>query len=192
MPRCSPVVDAAVRSRFRLPVSICARAAGAPPLRVITCTTPPIASEPYTALWGPRTTSMRSTSSSGTCDRSMPPPNALARTPSIMTRVKSDSPPRVNSDVTVPGPPFCWTVMPGTDRNAVESMNCCFASISMPSITVTLSGVRDRGWSTCDADTTSVSFSALRRSVMSSWTGVVPIATDWASLTRPGPVTTTV
>ena len=38
--------------------------------------------------------------------------------PSTITSVKSDSPPRVKSDVTVPGPPFCCSVRPGTDRSA--------------------------------------------------------------------------
>ena len=65
--------------------------------------------------------------------------------PSTSTSVKSDSPPRVKSDVTVPGPPFCCSVRPGTDRSADASVNCCFASISRPGITVTLSGVRDSG-----------------------------------------------
>jgi hypothetical protein len=67
----------------------------------------------------------------------------LARTPSIKTSVKSDSPPRVNSEVTVPGPPFLWTVSPGTDSKGEPSMNCWRASMSLPAITVTLSGVRD-------------------------------------------------
>ena len=97
----------------RLPVSMCAWADGDPPLRVMTLITPAMASDPYSALCGPRTTSIRSTSCSGTCDKSRPPPKALARMPSIITSVKSDSPPRVKSDVTVPGPPFCCSGQAG-------------------------------------------------------------------------------
>ena len=43
------------------------------------------------------------------------------------------------------GPPFCCSVRPGTERSADDSVNCCFASISRPGITVTLSGMRDSG-----------------------------------------------
>ena len=89
---------------------------GRPPRRVMICTTPPIASEPYNALCGPRTTSIRSTSPSGTWERSRPPPNALARMPSTRTSVKSDSPPRGKTEVSVPGPPFRATANPGTER----------------------------------------------------------------------------
>ena len=65
--------------------------------------------------------------------------------PSTSTSVKSDSPPRVKSDVTVPGPPFCCSVRPGTERSAAAERELLLRLDLAPGITVTLSGVRDSG-----------------------------------------------
>ena len=75
----------------------------------------------------------------------MPPPNALARTPSISTSVKSDSPPRVKSDVTEPGPAVPLDRQSGHRLERRPSVNCWRAAMSRRLITVTLSGMRDSG-----------------------------------------------
>ena len=158
---------------------------GGPPALVMICTTPATASPPWRALWGPRTTSMRSTSASGTCDRSRPPPRLLARTPSTSTRVKSDSPPRRKSEVWAPGPPVCCTVSPGTERSTWLRPNCWRASRSACPMTVTLSARPDSGWPVWLAVTTTRSSMA----VSDSWrtTGVrVLLATVTGTPARPG------
>ena len=76
-----------------------------------------MASDPYNALCGPRTTSTRPTPSVETSPKSKYPPPRLTFTPSIRIRLWSDSPPRVKSDVTPPRLPLWTRVKPGTSRN---------------------------------------------------------------------------
>jgi hypothetical protein len=75
---------------------------GAPPRRVMTRTTEPIAFEPNSALCGPRTNSIRSTFSVVRCPKSYSPPNAFTGTSTTKTRVKLDTPPRGNTPVSAP------------------------------------------------------------------------------------------
>jgi hypothetical protein len=65
--------------------------------------------------------------------------------PSTSTSVKSESPPRGKSDVSVPGPPVRATVKPGTVPSAPASVVTWRASSSRPEMTVTLSAVRESG-----------------------------------------------
>ena len=76
--------------------------------------------------------------------------------------MKSDSPPRVNSDVWLPRPPLAVTPRPGTVyRSASATVSNCLAAMSFPVTTVTLSVTRDRGSSRPDAVTTTDSPTAL-------------------------------
>ena len=76
MPLTSPDVAAATRVVSKLPASTTADAVGAPPRRVTMRMTEPMAFEPYSALCGPRTISIRSTFTAGRCAKSKPPPKS--------------------------------------------------------------------------------------------------------------------
>src|SRR5207302_1332268 len=78
------------------------------PRRVKICTTPVTASEPYSTLAGPRSTSMRSTLSVVRCAKSKAPPGSFTGTPSTSTFTYLLWPPRRNSEVTPPKEPV-WT-----------------------------------------------------------------------------------
>ena len=84
----------------------------------------------------------------------------------------------------MPGPPLCTTVTPGTRRRALPSVTIWRASSSAPSSTVTLSGVRDSGWSTCAADTTIVSSTA--RTCSTRVIGSARSVTRCGAAARPG------
>src|SRR5215203_319365 len=115
---------------------------GDPPRRVITRTTAPIALEPKRALWGPRTISIRSTL-------------LVERWP------KSKSPPNGNTPVTAPVPPVAVTVSPGTLRSASAIEWICLTWSSAFEMIVVVDDAWDRGISTCAAETTTDSDTAL-------------------------------
>ncbi len=183
--RAPPALTVAAPLRAaRPPASAKAVPTTGPPRAVTIWMTPPIASEPYSALCGPRTTSTRAASATGTCERSRPPPKALARTPSTSTRVKSDSPPRGKTEVTVPGPPLRATAKPGTRRSASPSVSVCRASRSSRVSTLTLEPASESGVSTCDAVTVSTSLTARTASVSSR--SVRPVSTREGVASIPG------
>ena len=132
----------------------------------MTRTTEPIALDPNSALCGPRTISIRSTFSVVRCAKSYSPPNAFTGTSSTKTSVKLDSPPRGNTPVTAPWPPVAATVRPGTVRSASASEWTCRAWRSAAVITVTVDEACESGISTCAAETTTDSVSALSASVI--------------------------
>lgn len=78
--------------------------------------TPVTALEPYRALWGPRVTSTRSIPSAGRDAMSIPPPKSFIATPSTITALYLDSPPRMNTPVTPPRRPLWLTSTPGMPR----------------------------------------------------------------------------
>ncbi len=149
-----PDVLATARDDRSLPASSSPSPPGRPPLFVITCTTPPMASAPYSALCGPGTNSMRSMLPTSISARSTPPPNAFMRTPSTSTSVKSDSPPRGNIDVSAPRPPLRFTVSPGTVRSASPKLSTWRSRSCADVITVTLPITFSSGVSICAAETT--------------------------------------
>ena len=78
-----------------------------PASRVNICITPPSALLPYKLETFPRTTSMRSTLTSGMCSKAAELKfKLLIETPSTRTRVWRDSAPLINALDTVPTPPF--------------------------------------------------------------------------------------
>ena len=117
--------------------------AGPAPRLVNICTTPLIASAPYSALAGPYNISIRSTLSSERFSKNWIPPTALMGVPSINTLVYRLSPPRRNSDVTPPYDPLCTTAAPGASRSASATVTTPRARSSSPLRTVT-------GWLTED------------------------------------------
>jgi hypothetical protein len=90
----------------------------------MTLTTPPIASDPYSALCGPFSTSMRSIALGANIAKSKSPLAAvgsLMRMPSIITRVWPVLAPRSRIFVVEPGPPDSVMSSPGTVRKASTS-----------------------------------------------------------------------
>src|SRR5512133_689631 len=80
------LAPASQRNDPYVPPSAAALAPGGPrPSRVTTCTTPAIASEPYSTLPGPRTISIRSTLSVVRLAKLYAPPGWFTGTPSTST-----------------------------------------------------------------------------------------------------------
>ena len=96
--------------------------------------TPPMASEPYSALCGPRSTSTRSIvpgAISAKLKSPAAPLGSLTRMPSISTSVWPVLAPRSITPVVPAGPPACVTVSPGTERSAsVREAGLLVASVS--------------------------------------------------------------
>jgi len=100
--------------------------------------TPPTACEPYNVPPPPRKISMRSTFSVVSVLKSKAPSvTLLTSTPSISTRVWSDSAPRMKTDVVVPREPFCTTSRLGTLRSASATVSACCCRMSSCVMTVT-------------------------------------------------------
>ncbi|VVT12694.1 hypothetical protein SPHINGO391_430058 [Sphingomonas aurantiaca] len=115
----------------------CSPSAGA---AVMMLTTPPIAWLPQGTELGPRSTSIRSTELASRLPKSKPPPveaGSLTRTPSITTKVWSDSAPRIRTPVSAPSVPLRVTVTPGVVASRSDTTTVCRRSISARSITVT-------------------------------------------------------
>src|SRR5207245_4551299 len=101
------------------PRTLAAARAVPTPRRVTICTTPVTASEPYSTLAGPRSTSMRSTLSVVRCAKSKAPPGSFTGTPSTSTFTYLLWPPRRNSDVRPPKEPV-WTTAAAHVAQRVE------------------------------------------------------------------------
>ncbi len=125
----------------------------------MTLTTPASASLPHSALWGPRTTSMRSTSQvvrSWKANSSLPA-GSLASMPSMSTSTWLASAPRTRTWVWEPMPPARLTVRPGMSCSRSTAKTDCLASICSRSMTDTELPAATSGTGTRDAVTTSVS-----------------------------------
>ncbi|MNT44744.1 hypothetical protein D3C72_1812850 [compost metagenome] len=101
------------------------------------CTTPPIASQPYSADTLPRTTSMWSIWSGRILASCAVPLLADdTRTPSIRISVWSEFAPRMNRLVLVPMPPLAENSTPAWLRSSVRrsgacelTMSCCVTTV---------------------------------------------------------------
>lgn len=95
-------------------------------------TTPPIASEPYTAERGPRTYSIRCTREIGNWLRSDDPvtPAWLRRIPSTRIRTWLELVPRIKREESCPIPPLCAVSTPGRRRITSSTEVDCQRSIS--------------------------------------------------------------
>ena len=108
--------------------------------------TPASASEPYSVERGPLTISMRSIMSGARfCSAAPPAVAGLTRTPSISTSVWFDSPPRMNADVSWPGPPLRPMSMPAWKRSSSAMSPACAARICVRSMTMVAAPIRDCG-----------------------------------------------
>ena len=106
--------------------------------------------------------------------------------------MKSDSPPRVKSEVKLLKPPLCATARPGTKRSASPTARIWRESISVPDTTVTVEAASERGRSVWAPETTSDSVTAPIRSRSGTSTGVAPVtSTRAASATNPSSTTRT-
>ena len=101
--------------------------------------TPPIASEPYSPLCGPRKTSIRAMSPVNSWPKSNDSLGLLGSDtsmPSIRTLTSLELVPRMKTDVWPPGPPVWTTFRPGTAANASGTVRCCWLAMSAPVMTV--------------------------------------------------------
>ena len=103
--------------------------------------TPPTASAPHRAEYGPLAISIRFRPAVLNRLQSKPPKNGeLRRTPSSITRVWLELVPRVKTEVSLLSSPEPITVTPGTRRNIAATDPDCASSISSRDTTVTAVG----------------------------------------------------
>ncbi len=98
-----------------------------------------MALDPYSALCGPRTTSIRSKRPTGSVLTSYAPSIAglFTGNPSIITSVWLASPPRILMFSKFPGLPFRWTSTPGSPWRASPTSTAPSSSISSRVTTLT-------------------------------------------------------
>ncbi len=127
------------------------------PFRVMTLITPPMESDPYSVLCGPRRTSILSTFAAERCAKLNTRPaedGSFTSTPSTRTSVCSLFVPRRKTLERDPGPPLRTASRPTTSRRASKTVRYCFCSISFRVITVIDDAAASAASSILDAVTT--------------------------------------
>src|SRR5690606_11168668 len=132
-----PPMPALASRRPWLPIPARMRGENAPSSRRVKIwITPPIASEPYRLERGPRTISMRSIWSTGrSWNAASPALTEPTRTPSTSTSTWSASAPRINTLLSLPGPPWLPMSMPARPRSRSVRLRAWLRTISSWSMT---------------------------------------------------------